>query len=102
MKKLFLSLVTAALGTLLLYAVTQSPGGHWLDGLVLLGWFAGSAGSGNAHAPNEIVVWTTVFLIIALATMLLLLGARLAAAAGDRAILVAQRLRGHRDGTLKH
>jgi len=102
MKTLFLSLVTATLGTLLLYAVTQSPGGHWSDSLVLLGWYAGSAVSGNAHAPNEIVVWLTVFLIIGLATMLVLLGARLAAAAGDRAILVAQRLRGHRGSTLKH
>lgn len=102
MKRLVTSLVTGVLGTILVYFVTQTPGRHWSDGIVLLGSVAGSAISGNAHAPNEFVVWVTAFLAITLAALLLLLGIHLATGVSNRARALVRRLRRQPSAPLKH
>lgn len=63
MRVLVLSTVLGCVGSVAIAVLTQSPGRHWTDPIVLVGWMAGAVVSGNTHAPNEVAIWTTVFVL---------------------------------------
>jgi phosphate/sulfate permease len=54
----------AAGATVAAFLLAQRPGRHWFDAILFVGYFVGTAVSGNAHAPNDAVVWVTVFLVV--------------------------------------
>jgi uncharacterized membrane protein HdeD (DUF308 family) len=62
---LVFSLLLAGVATLVLARLWQTPGRHWFDSILWVGYLAGSAVSGNIHSPNEVVAWLTIFLGLA-------------------------------------
>ena len=57
-RKWLVGSLTFGLGvTALLMHSGRTPGSHWFDSILWLGYLAGSFASGNLHSPNEFVAW---------------------------------------------
>ena len=60
---ILLSTGVSAAGAYVLLSLTARSNGWW-DRVTLIGFYAGTLASGNIHAPNELAVWVTVWLLL--------------------------------------
>ena len=56
------SLLLAAAMTAVVVRLGRSPGSHWSDPILWVGYLAGSLASGKLHSPTVAVAWLTIFL----------------------------------------
>ncbi len=66
-KRLFYVAVGAAALSVAIVRVSQTSGRHGTDKLLLGAYWVGTLASGNAHQPDEIVTWATLFVVVLIA-----------------------------------
>jgi hypothetical protein len=61
-KETAVSVAIAVLSTVVLLRWDSRP--HWLDSVTFVGYYLGTAVSGNVHSPNRLVAWVVIGTIL--------------------------------------